>query len=210
MPTDNRVRFPATRIDFINDVGIASQDHDDYPPPGGQARYDHMRMFLIGLLSHQSSTDEPTQYREGTPWFDLNTNQLKIRSGGTWKSYSEVIAVEDAEGDITTLSDWFNSVSASLSSLAPEISFSGSSIANNITFITIPTSLRSYLYPDSRPYVYKNGLLLDPRNAQLDSTVNPTSVVLAGGDELDNGDDFTIVMRRVPAETWYVPNVLVP
>ena len=46
---DNRLRFSSTKIDFANDVGIASQDHDNYPPPQGQARFDHMRMVVIAL-----------------------------------------------------------------------------------------------------------------------------------------------------------------
>lgn len=206
---DNRLRFPTTKIDFASDVGLASQDHDNYPPAGGQARFDHLRMVIIALLSNQSSYDEPTQYRDGTLWYDLNTNQLKIRKNASWVSISEAIAVEDEDG-ITTLADWYNAVSASLGNLAPEISFSGVSTADDITTIGIPISLRSYLYSDSRPFVYKNGLLLDPRNARLEPGAVPTAVSLTGGDQLDSGDEFTIVIRRIPSETWYVPNVSVP
>ena len=65
-------------IDFVADVGIASQDHDNYPPPQGQARFDHMRMAIIALLSQQASFSEPTQYRDGTPWFDLTDQTWNI------------------------------------------------------------------------------------------------------------------------------------
>jgi|2_EtaG_2_1085320.scaffolds.fasta_scaffold03911_6 hypothetical protein len=212
MPTtpDNRVRLPAAKIDFATDVGVASQDHDDYPPPQGQARFDHMRMFLIGLLSQQSSFLEPTEFRDGTPWFDLNTLQLKIRLSGAWVSYAEAIVLEEDDDGTTTLADWFNAVSSSLGTLAPEVIFNGTATADSQISITIPESLRIYLFADSRPIVYKNGLLLDPRNSNLDSGSNPTSVGLTGGDELDTGDTFTVMIRRVPNETWYIPNVSVP
>lgn len=208
---DNRVRLPSAKIDFATDVGVASQDHDNYPPPQGQARFDHMRMFLIGLLAQQSSYQEPTEYRDGTPWFDLNTLQLKIRRNAEWQSVAEAIVLEeDIDGNTTSLADWFAAVSASLGSLSPEIVFSGVAGADNQISITIPESLRVYLFTDSRPFVYKNGLLLDPRNSRLDPGSNPTAVDLTGGDELDVGDTFTVMIRRVPNETWYTPNVPVP
>lgn len=212
MPTlpDNRVRLPAGKIDFDADVGVASQDHDDYPPPQGQARFDHMRMFLIGMLAQQSSYLEPTQYRDGTPWFDLNTLQLKIRISGAWVSYADSIVLEEDGSSTLTLSEWFDSVSSSLGNLAPEIVFNGVSAADNQSSIIIPTSLRSFLFSDSRPIVYKNGLLLDPRNSRLAPGGNPTSVDLTGGDELNTDDKFTVMIRRIPNETWYTPNAPVP
>jgi hypothetical protein len=207
---DNRVRLPASKIDFTNDVGVAGQDHDTYPPPQGQARFDHMRMFLIGLLAQQSSYQEPTQYRDGTPWFDLNTMQLKVRMNNDWRSYAEIIVLEeDAEGT-TTLADWFDSVALSLGGLAPEIVFNGSAAADDQDNIGIPESLRVHLYSDSRPFVYKNGQLLDPRNSRLNPGSNPTFVELTGGEKLDAGDTYTVMIRRIPTETWYTASVSVP
>lgn len=89
---DNRIRFSGPGIDFENEVGRTGQDHDDYPQPYTQARYDWMRMFLIGLLSCQSSKEEPTQYRDGTWWFDLNTLTMKIRRADQWVPAAQVIA----------------------------------------------------------------------------------------------------------------------
>jgi len=111
---DNRIRIQAPPIDFENDVGITGQDHDEFPVPG-PARYDTMRMFLIGLLASQASYDEPTNYRKGTIWLDLNTFVLKIRSGdgvaGTeWSDISDAIQVSSG----LSLKDWFDAVSASL------------------------------------------------------------------------------------------------
>ena len=200
---DNRIRFSPTTIDFENEVGITGQDHDGYPAPQTQARYDHMRMVLIALLSNQSSYNEPNQYRDGTLWFDLNTLQLKIRKGLSWVSLSEVISLEEDESGITTLSDWFNSVSQSLGSLAPEITFSGIAATNSTTLI-IPESLRIYLYSDSRPFVYKNGLLLDPRTTVLDSTSNPTTIISQTA--FSSGDNFTVLIKRIPSATWYGGN----
>ena len=56
---DNRLQFPPTLIDFVNVVGETGQAHDNFPEPG-QARYDWMRMAIIGLLSLQSSALPPT------------------------------------------------------------------------------------------------------------------------------------------------------
>lgn len=80
---DNRLRFPAPTIDFDTEVGTTGQDHDNYPSPNTQARYDWMRMCLLALLSHQASYQAPTQYRDGTVWYDLNTLEFKVWSGGT-------------------------------------------------------------------------------------------------------------------------------
>jgi len=111
---DNRMRFTAPLIDFEDDVGETGQDHDGFPAPG-QARYDWMRMAIISLLANQASFSEPVNYRKGTPWFDLNTSVLKIRTGegiaGTeWSNFADVIEVSDG----LTLANWFDAVSAGL------------------------------------------------------------------------------------------------
>lgn len=109
---DNRIRFPSNKIDFDAEVGVTGQDHDNYPLPNSQARFDWMRMIIIGLLSHQASETEPSEYRDGTVWFDLNSNELKIWMGGTtdgaWQPISKAIIVGDppSEGsDAPTLWD---------------------------------------------------------------------------------------------------------
>lgn len=208
---DQRIRFPSTRINFSADVGETGQDHDNYPAAGGQARYDWMRMFLIGLLSCQSSTDEPTQYREGTPWFDLNTNTLKIRSGGEWVAAAEVIALTepDTEGAVVTLGDWYRAVQDLLAGAAPEVVFSGQCNANDITTVEVPVSLQSALFSDSRVFLYINGLLVRPTNCTLIGSPTPTTIKLSGV-ALSNGDDFTAVIRRVPSSTFHSTIVSVP
>lgn len=202
---DNRIRFPSTKINFTNDVGITSQDHDDYPPPQGQARYDHMRMFLIGLLSQQSSTTEPTEKRDGTPWFDLNTFTLKIWINGEWKLYSDAIPMETN----VTLQDWYKSVSGTLASLAPELFFAGVCTSNGISDITIPTNLQSQIYQDSYAFVYVNGLLIDPREAQFVGSPSPTTIRLTTV-ELENNDTFVVTIRRIPSGSFVASNVVIP
>jgi hypothetical protein len=204
---DNRIRFPAAKIDFATDVGIASQDHDSYPPAQGQARYDHMRMAVIGLLSQQSSFDEPSQYRDGTPWFDLNDNTLKISLNSEWIPISDAISIEqDISGlNTKTLTEFITEFDEPLSSLAAEIVFSGSATAT-ASSITIPTSLRSGLYSDSRAFVWVNGLLKDPRNTTIQTG---TSITLSGF-TLSASDTFTVSIRRVPSSTFYTQSVSVP
>lgn len=208
MLPDNRIRYPSTRIDFDADVGVTGQAHDDYPSAGGQSRYDHMRMSIIGLLSQQSSFEEPTQYRDGTPWFDLNTMTLKISIDGEWVPYSQAVPVAETDDGWLSLADWYSSVAETLASAAPEIVFSGQSNNDAIDIIPIPTALRDHLQSDSRPFVYKNGLLISPQTTQLNPGSNPTSVRLLS-DTLDDGDSFTIVIKRIPSTTFYTTTVTV-
>lgn len=208
---DNRIRFSSTRIDFETEVGVTGQDHDDYPAAGGQARYDWMRMFLLGLLSCQSSSEEPTQYREGTPWFDLNTHTLKIYSGNGWVSVSDAIGLTepDTNGDVVTLSSWYTTVQDLLVGLAPEVVFSGQCNADNITTIDVPETLRSNLVSDSRVFMHINGLLVKPTSCALIGSPTPTTIRLSGL-SLSNGDSFTVIIRRVPSTTYYGTSVVVP
>ncbi len=106
---DNRIRFPPTKIDFDDDVGVTGQEHDDYPAPG-QPRFDWMRMYLIGLLSHQSGTIEPSERRVGTFWVDTNEDPavIKMFDGVSWVDLSTSIYVEE---DLT-LQEWYDAASA--------------------------------------------------------------------------------------------------
>lgn len=205
---DNRVRLSATKIDFINDVGVASQDHDNYPPPQGQARFDHMRMFLIGLLAQQSSYDEPTEYRDGTPWFDLNTLTLKIRSGGEWKHIAESINLE-TDANVVRLSDWYESVNSLVISNTPELFFGGTCTSNGISVINIPVALQDKIYADSRVFLTVNGTAIDPREIDLIGSPNPTQLSL-NTVELETNDTFFVSIRRIQAANFISNNVVVP
>lgn len=198
---DNRIRLPSVKIDFDLDVGTTGQDHDTYPAPQAQARFDHMRMYLIGLLSQQSSFSEPTQKRDGTPWFDLNSMSLKIYMNGSWESYSEAIALT-SDTQPLTLATWYTTVNEALSSLAPEILFGGK--AQSITSeIPIPESVRSALFSDSRAFVAVNGTAIDPRSVSFIGSPIPTLLRLSNH-ELEANDEFFVCIRRVPTSTFVV------
>ena len=210
MTPDNRIRFPAARIDFATDVGITGQDHDNYPMPQGQARYDHMRMTLIGLLAQQASFSEPTQYREGSAWFDLNTLTMKIRKGNSWVSYAEAIALTapGTSGSPLTLAEWYATVSDTLTSLAPEVVFTGQCSANGTGSITIPQSLQASVVTESRVFLYINGHLVSPLDCSLIGTP-PTGISLSGA-VLSAGDTFVVSIRRISPATFLSTSVVVP
>lgn len=201
---DNRIRFSSALIDFVNDVGITGQEHDNYPAPNSQARYDHIRMFLIGLLSSQSSENEPTQYRDGTVWFDLNTNILKINVSDEWIDISNVL---DLGG--LTLQQWYDQVNQTISSATPEIVFNVNINANGITQLNIPTSLVDKVATESRCFVYQNGILLDPRNTIIVGAPPPPRISILNT-TLSVGDKLTVVIKRIPSEYFYVPTVNLP
>jgi predicted RecA/RadA family phage recombinase len=111
---DNRIRFPGPEIDFTTDVGLTGKEHDNFPAPG-PIRFDHLKSYLIGLLSNQASFVEPIEFRFGTLWFDLNNNIFKFRNddgavidvqGDSWVSLAQGIEVEPG----LTLAQWFSQV----------------------------------------------------------------------------------------------------
>lgn len=208
---NNTIRFPAPLIDFEAAVGETGQDHDTYPAPGGQARYDWMRLFLIGLLAQQSSYEEPSQYRQGTPWFDLNTFSLKIRSGDAWVSYAEAIALTepDTNGQIVTLKSWYDSVQSLLVGLGTPVFFTGRCTADNTTTITIPAALQSAIGAESRVFLYINGTLVSPLACGLVGSPSPTTIRLSGL-SLSSGDTFIADIRQVPNSTFHTSSVTAP
>ena len=207
---DNRIRFDPPPIDFVNNVGVTGQSHDQYPSPGQQARFDWMRMFLIGLLSCQSSDDPPIQYSEGTPWFDLTDLTLKIRRDGSWVSLSEVIKLTDTAtaNDPLTLQDWYNAINEDVGSLRSEIFFQGTVQTANATLIPIPPDLTDELLPTSRPFVYVDGVLINPALTSLEPGPNPTAVGLPSG-LLPQGSSIFVTIKSIPDDNFYVQSVTV-
>ena len=188
MLPDNRLRYPAGPINFITDIGLTGQDHDNYPEAGTQPRYDWMRCNLIALLSQQSSYDEPTQYREGTPWFDLNEMALKIRRNGDWVPYSNAVLLEDGY----TLADFYTEFKAL--GIVPELRFDGTAVGTTTTIDLTPgaiqaTAGKTNLTAD----VFINGILVDPDNV----SVAPSQIVLSGGVQLVAGDKYVVAIRNV-------------
>jgi hypothetical protein len=111
---DNRIRLPSPLIDFTGDVGDTGKAHDSFPE-AGPARFDHMRMFLIGLLANQASFQEPIEFRLGSWWFDLNSGIFKYRAdegatidtdGANWVSLANAIELMDG----LTLQQWYDQI----------------------------------------------------------------------------------------------------
>lgn len=203
---DNRLRLPVVAIDFDNEVGITGQDHDSWPAPGEQARYDWMRLWLISLLANQSSYDEPSQYRDGTIWFDLNTSELKVRkpidtNTSGWVSLAETISVGDQY-----LSDFVTEIQDYISALAPEITWSGHCVTNDSTVIPVPSVVSSYIdVSKTRPMLYVNGILSDPRTV---SWHTGPSVRIVGW-SLSSGDTFTVIVANISGSRFHLPEVVV-
>ena len=180
---DNRMRFDPGPIDFATEVGLTGQDHDDYPMVATQPRYDWMRMSLIALLSQQSSYDAPTQYREGTPWFDLNTMVLRIRRNSQWVPYASAVLLEDD----TTLAEFYAEYKAL--NLSPTVRFYGTATSVS-TSITIPPAIvasiagKSNLVTD----VFINGSLMYPGNTSLGAS----QITLSGGVTLAVGGTYVV------------------
>lgn len=205
---DNRINLQAPLVGFPT---VTGQLHDQFPSPGQQARFDWMRSYLIGLLSNQSSYSPPTQYRDGTLWYDFNTLTLRIWSQGAWQPFAAVVALALGEGvsDTITLAEWYASTAAALTSVAPEIVYSGTCSQANTTTIPIPASLRGPLNSNSRPFVWINGLLLSPETTVLLGSPTPTTISLQAN-TMNLGDKFTVNIRNVLPNYFYQTNVSAP
>lgn len=205
---DYRIRFPAPLIDFAADVGLTGQAHDNYPAPGAQARYDHLRLYLIGLLTNQASFQVPSEYSEGTLWFDLNENYYKSYNNNEWHDIADNIALRNGS-EVTSLSDWYqNEATVILKSLSPEVFFGGRCTANNISRIPIPANLYKYIAKDSRIFLTVNHMSIDPRDCRF-TTVGSIKYIDISTFELDINDAFFVSIRRIPDESFYTESVII-
>jgi hypothetical protein len=206
---DYRIRFPAPLIDFAVDVGLTGQAHDNYPAPGTQARYDHLRLYLIGLLTHQASFQSPLEYSEGTIWFDLNVNAYKTYFNNQWQDISNAIILTSDNRSIT-LADWYeNEATIILKSLAPEVVFGGRSTVSGIFRIPIPANMYPYIFIDSRIFMTVNSTHnLDPREVSI-ITVGSQKFIDISPNELEANDLFYVSIRRIPNATFSTENVII-
>lgn len=223
---DYRIRFPSGLVNFTEDVGTTGQEHDSYPAAGQQARFDHMRLYLLGLLSNQSSVSEPLNYREGTIWNDISDStdgpNLKVRRNNQWVSLSKSILLSPG----LNLDQWYEEASMALTSIAPEMFFSGTVVSNVVSDIPIPASFLSRIFPDTRVFVTINGaadklsviegqnlatllkyrpIIVDPHNV----TIVAGSIIRLLNLDLEKGDTFMVSMRRIPSATFFQENQLV-
>lgn len=195
---DYRIRFPSAKIDFNEDVFGGSpdgQEINDYPQPGGQARFDWMRMVIIGLLANQSSIEEPLNYKIGTLWYNLNDEFFKYFNGEEFTELADAIRI----GEIN-LSDWSSIVNETIGKVTEAASFTGTAAANNITEINVPTAaLTSAAYTNNHPIMYKNDLLIDPRLTAFNLDRNKVLLLdnEIGSVNLRKNDRYTILIQRL-------------
>jgi hypothetical protein len=193
---DYRIRFPSAKIDFDEDVHGGSpdgQDVNDFPEPG-QARYDWMRMVVIGLLANQSSEEEPMNYKIGTLWMNLNDEFFKYFNGEEFAELANAIRIGE-----TSLKDWSELVDETVGKVTEAASFTGVA-QSTITEIDVPDSaLVAASYDNNHPVLYKNDLLVDPRLTTFN--LDRDKVLLldndAGSVDLRRNDRYTILIQRL-------------
>lgn len=207
---DYRIRFDAPRIDFDSNVGNMGQDVDNYPAPNSQARFDHFRMVILGLLSNQASANEPSQYREGSLWYDLKDETLKIRKGEEWASITESIKLDNSgtNSDPNTLAKWFESTRDVIESIKNEMFYNGVIRSQGVNSIPIPNQLRSQINTSSRPFVYIDGLLLSPISTTINSYNNPTSINILS-QNLEVNSRFTVLIKNIPIHNFLENQIIV-
>lgn len=177
---DDRINLQPPLVDF-SVVGTTGQAHDTFPAPG-QARFDWMRSYLIGLLSHQSSFSEPIEFRLGTTWFDLNNASFKYRAGAThpillnegdsWLSLSNGIELDTG----LSLQDWFTQVQAILVNPPdPNVASLFSKLTNATASEAI--SAGSLVYVSSDRHV----ALADQSNPSKSEVIGVTTVSVGSG-----------------------------
>lgn len=196
---DNRIQLPPTPVDF-SVFGTTGQAHDTFPAPGQQPRYDWMRAVLIGLLANQASSDEPTQFRTGTLWYNKSTDAIMVYNGTEWANLAAAILLkltdESEEGE--TLTEFYRSTMDRLSSVYPRYTYSGVISTAAPTYLPVPESISTPLaayVSVLRPIIWVNGLLIDPRLYDL-TTNCPCIINLSPTFILSVNDKFTVVIER--------------
>lgn len=186
---NNKIIFPESEIDFLNDVGNTGQDHDDYAEPGTHPRYDWMRMIVLGLLSYQASDQEPNEHRPGTIWFDLEHMQYKCQLGGIFTDIANAIEILSSN-----LDNWSKDVDEKRNRFQPTSCFSGiARIETNV--ISIPQEIQHTAIAPNRPFLFKNGRLINPDLVQF-NTGCPVAIELSKDAILSPNQHFTIFIKQ--------------
>lgn len=187
---DNRLQFPeSAEIDFVNDVGLTGQDHDNYAEPGTLPRYDWMRMILLGILASQSSRDEPTQYRPGTLHYDLNTFFYKCMKENNFEDIAKCMEIMGE-----SLYEWSQETEEKRRRFQLTGTFSG--IAHDQSnVINIPNNLQEISQTPNKPYLFKNGRIINPALTQFNSGC-PVAIELSGSAVLASDDKFTVFIKQ--------------
>jgi hypothetical protein len=198
---DNRIRLDQTPVD--DSVRDKTGDlHDDYPSPNNAARYDFMQSYLIGLLSNQSSEDEPLEKHPGMTWFNKQTLMLMLYWDEAFNNLSNYIGVDtediDSEETVTrSLQDVLTEILGALQFVGPRVIWSGVFTTDEANEIPIPDDYQGYAaMPGMKPLVYLDGLLLDPRTTIIQPG-NNTTIFITGGNDPQPRQEYTVILERV-------------
>jgi len=198
---DNRILLQGPPISFPGKFGDTGQDHDNYPAPNTQARFDLMRSYLIGVLANQSSdeTEVPTEKRTGTLWFIKNLALMALSPDG--QSFDKVLAnyigVDTGEDDPESLQDVLVKVLADLNFVGPRIIWSGFFTTDEINQIVVPEKFNGYAaMSNMRALVYVDGILLDPRITEI-LVGNPTVIKINEGFDPQASQRYTVILEHV-------------
>jgi len=197
---DNRIRLDQTPVDFsVTDV--VDQLHSSYPAPNTQARYDLMRSYLIGLLSHQSSPSdfEPLEKRIGTTWFNKTIQMLLLFDGDKFDSIAKFLSVsvsgsEGTDDSVASLQSVLDNINSSMAYVGPKIVWSGVFNTDEVDSIPVPSEFKDYS-KGLTPFVYLQGLLIDPRKTIIKEDT-PQQINLIGVDAKPR-QTYTVVLEKV-------------
>jgi hypothetical protein len=113
-------------------------------------------------------------------------------------SLASAISLLETSTGVIDLATWYAEASQKLDILQPKFTFSGTSVANNVTSIPIPNAVVTVITPIVsylRPLVYINGFLVDPRLCNFVSGC-PNCILLSGTAKLSKDDTFTVIIER--------------
>ena len=196
---DNRIRLDQTPVDdTVRDK--TGQEHDSYPAPNTQARFDFMQGYLIGLLSHQSSEEEPFEKHPGMTWFSKKMLKYMAWWEDEFQHLSKFIGVEvenDDEVNVVSIQELASEIMSNMQYVGPRVIWSGVFTNDENNEIPIPEEYQATASIETmHPLVYLNGKLLDPRNTNI-RTGDYTTVYINGGVDPMPGDEYTVILEKV-------------
>ena len=195
---DNRIRLDQSVVDF-SASGLTGQNHDIYPKPKTQARYDLMRTYLIGLLSNQSSNEntdgEPFEKRTGTLWYKKVAGFLELYDGTKFENLSKHIGVTVNE-ETVALSTLLMSILENLKYSSPRVIWCGRFISGT-NYIPIPENYQGHAaITNMHPLVYIDGLMVDPRDTIIQAGA-PAYIKMNDNVNPRPGQRYTVILEHV-------------
>jgi hypothetical protein len=186
---NNIIKYPVSEeVDFINDVGLTGQDHDNYAEPGTHPRYDWMRMIILGLLANQASREEPTEYRPGTLHYNLNDFFYKCMKDANFEDLAKCIKITKS------LYEWAAEIEEKRKRFIQSGVFSGIAHAKS-NVINIPRNLQNISKLPNKPYLFKNGKIVNPSLVRFNTSC-PVAIELSGNASLNAEDIFTVFIKQ--------------